>query len=172
MAKYYIDHLPPVASHRTVDKLPGNFMHVALILAAFPQARIIHATRDAVDTCLSCYFKLFDHGQGFTYDLAELGRYHRHHDRLMNHWHRVLPAGAIHTLRYEALVDDLEGQARRLLAFCNLPWDERCLKFNQHRRSVTTASAVQVRQPLFRHSLQRSKRYLPHLGPLIAALGQ
>jgi len=124
-----------------------------------------------VDTCISCYSKLFANGQHFSYDLAELGRYYCRYLQLMKHWRSVLPAEAMLDVHYEDVVDDLEGQARRLVEYCGLPWDDRCLDFHKTSRPVRTASAVQVRRLLFRSSLQRWRRYESGTGPLMEALG-
>jgi hypothetical protein len=126
--------------------------------------------RHPIDTCLSCYSKLFTSGQHFSYDLAELGRYYRCYRELMAHWRSVLPPDAIFDVAYENVVDDLEGQARRLINYCGLPWDDRCIAFHKTSRPVKTASAVQVRKPIFRTSLQRWRRYEAGLAPLLNEL--
>jgi Flp pilus assembly protein TadD len=169
----YLSRLPLCADGkvRIVDKLPGNFVNIGLIRLILPNARIIHSVRHPMDTCVSCYSKLFTSGQSFSYDLAELGRYYRSYKELMTHWRSVLPAGAMLDVVYEDVVDDLEGQARRMIDYCGLPWDDRCLSFDKTRRTVKTASAVQVRKPLFRSSLQRWRRYEAGLGPLLNELG-
>ncbi len=149
-----------------------TFSGLALIRTILPNARIIHCVRNPIDTCVSCYSKLFTAGQHFSYDLAELGRYYRRYSDLMAHWRSVLPADAMLDVAYEDVVDDLEGQARRLIDYCGLEWDDRCLSFHKTRRIVKTASAVQVRKPLFRTSLERWRRYEAHLGPLLHALGE
>jgi hypothetical protein len=136
-----------------------------------PNARIIHVGRDPLDTCVSCYSKLFANGQGYSYDLAELGRYYRRYSELMTHWRNVLPAGSMLDVNYEDVVGDLESQARRLIEYCGLPWDDNCLRFHNTMRPVRTASAAQVRRPLFSSSVRRWKRYESGLGPLIDALG-
>jgi hypothetical protein len=136
-----------------------------------PNAKIIHTTRHPVDTCVSCYSKLFADGLPFSYDLAELGRYYRAYSELMAHWRSVLPAGAMLDVDYEDVVDNLEGQARRLIDYCGLAWDGGCIHFHRTSRPVKTASAVQVRQPLFRSSLQRWRHYEAGLGPLLDELG-
>jgi hypothetical protein len=133
---------------RITDKMPGNFLFVGLIRLILPNAQIIHVRRDPVDTCLSCYSKLFTGDQPFSYDLAELGRYHRAYQRLMAHWLAVLPADVLLEVEYEALVKDFEPQARRIVAHCGLPWDPACLEFYKTSRPVHTASMVQVRQPI------------------------
>ncbi|HEY1540907.1 MAG TPA: tetratricopeptide repeat protein, partial [Xanthobacteraceae bacterium] len=112
---------------RITDKMPSNYYFAALIHLALPNAKIIHTIRDPVDTCVSCFSKLFSAEQNHTYDLAELGRYYRRYEKLMAHWRRVLPEGRMLDVRYEDVVADLEGQARRIIAYCGLPWDDRCL---------------------------------------------
>ncbi len=172
-AKHRLARRPVLANLevRLTDKLPGNFLDIGLIRLILPNARIIHTVRDPIDTCVSCYSKLFASGQYFSYDLAELGRYYRCYDALMTHWRSVVPPGAILDVSYEDVVDDLEGQARRLIDYCGLPWDDRCLSFHTSSRPVKTASAVQVRQPLFRSSVQRWRKYEAGLGPLLRELG-
>ncbi len=124
LGRAYIGRLPRLADgkRRITDKLPGNFLHIGLIRMILPNARIIHTMRDPVDTCASCYSKLFTSGVYFSYDLGELGRYYRLYSQLMNHWRSVLPPGDILDVSYEQVVDDLEGQARRLVDYCGLPW--------------------------------------------------
>ncbi|MGB7034966.1 MAG: sulfotransferase, partial [Xanthobacteraceae bacterium] len=134
-------------------------------------AKIIHSVRNPVDTCISCFSKLFSAEQNHTYDLTELGRYYKRYERLMAHWHRVLPARRILDVRYENVVADLEGQARRIIAYCGLPWDERCLSFHQTERPVRTASATQVRQPIYSSAVGRWRVYEAQLEPLLGALG-
>jgi Tfp pilus assembly protein PilF len=168
----YLSRLPVADGKvRIVNKLPANFLSIGLIRLILPNAKIIHTVRNPIDTCLSCYSKLFTSGQHFSYDLAELGRYYRGYKELMTHWQSVLPPDAMLDVSYEDLVDDLEGQARRMIDYCGLPWDDRCLSFDKTSRTVTTASAVQVRQPLFRNSLQRWRKYEAGIGPLLQELG-
>jgi tetratricopeptide (TPR) repeat protein len=165
----YIARLPRLEDGKTlvVDKLPGNFLNIGLIRLVLPGARIIHTLRDPMDTCVSCYSKLFTVSQHFCYELGELGRHYRRYRELMDYWRAVLPAGTILDVSYEDVVEDLEGQARRMIAYCDLPWDERCIEFHKTRRPVATASAVQARKPLYRSSLQRWRRYESQLDPLI-----
>jgi len=164
-----IGPLAPAAA-RITDKMPSNFFFAGLIHLALPDAAIIHTVRDPVDTCVSCFSKLFSEAQNHTYDLAELGRYYRRYQALMAHWHRVLPHGRILDVHYEDVVADLEGAARRIVAHCGLEWDARCLDFHRTRRPVHTASATQVRQPIYRSSVGRRHAYDEFLGPLLAAL--
>jgi tetratricopeptide (TPR) repeat protein len=173
MGAAYLNRLVmPGGALRIVDKLPHNFLRIGLIRLILPNARIIHTMRDPMDTCLSCYSKLFAAGQHFSYDLAELGRYYQAYAALMDHWRVALPAGPMLDVAYEDVVDDIEGQARRLIEFCGLEWDDRCLSFHTNKRVVKTASSVQVRKPLFRSSVQRWRRFEAGLEPLRAALGE
>lgn len=159
------------SGERVTDKMPSNYYFVGLIHLALPNAKIIHSVRNPVDTCISCFSKLFSAEQNHTYDLTELGRYYKRYERLMAHWDRVLPARSILDVRYENVVADLEGQARRIVAYCGLPWDERCLSFHQTERPVRTASASQVRQPIYNSAVGRWRVYEGQLGPLLGALG-
>jgi hypothetical protein len=161
--------LAPSAA-RVTDKLPGNFLHAGAIHLALPKARIIHSRRDPADTCLSCFTKLFRSEQAYTYDLGELGRYFRAYARLMAHWRAVLPPSVFLEVDYERLVADPETQTRRLLAHCGLTWDPACLAFHQTQRDVRTASAVQVRRPIYHGSIGRWRRYGARLSPLLSEL--
>jgi hypothetical protein len=158
-------------SLRVTDKMPSNFRLLGLIRLMLPNARIIHCRRDPLDTGLSCYATLFTRGQPFTYDLREFGLYHRAYERLMAHWRGLLPPERFLEVRYENVTGDLEGQARRLIDFCGLAWDDACLAFHQTRRPVRTASVDQVRRPLYRSSVARWKLYEAQLAPLLETLG-
>ena len=155
---------------RISDKYLHNFLYCGLIALALPQARIVHTVRDPVDTCLSIYSKLFTGHHPYAYDLGELGRYHRAYQSLMDHWRQVLPEGTMLDLRYEDVVADLEGQARGLLDHCDLPWDDACLAFHRTDRAVRTASATQVRQPIYKSSVGRWRPAPELLRPLVDAL--
>jgi tetratricopeptide (TPR) repeat protein len=157
--------LAPRAQH-VVDKLPANFLLLGLIHLALPQARIIHIQRDPVDTCLSCYSHLFTADIGYSYDLGELGRYYSAYQALMEHWRSVLPVGTMLELDYEALVADFDGEARRMIAYCGLEWDQACVSFHANPRAVHSLSATQVRQPLYATSVGRARAYDVWLGPL------
>jgi hypothetical protein len=161
--------LAPAAA-RITDKLPLNFCHVGMIHLALPAARIVHVRRDPLDTCVSCFERLFTGNQPFSYDLGELGRYYRAYQATMAHWRALLP-GVVLEIDYEAVVADLEGQARRLVDHCGLVWDDACLAFHRATRPVRTASVVQVRQQLYRSAIGRAERYRDRLGPLLEALG-
>jgi tetratricopeptide (TPR) repeat protein len=152
------------------DKLPANFAHLGLIHLALPNARIIHTRRDPLDTCFSCYSILFHGHQPFAYHLAELGRYYRAYDRLMAHWRATLPRDVLLEVEYERVVDDLEGEARRIVAHCGLAWEPACVEFYRTRRPIQTASSAQVRQPIYRASLGRAQHYEKFLQPLRDAL--
>jgi tetratricopeptide (TPR) repeat protein len=162
--------LAPEAEH-VVDKMPLNFAFVGLIHMALPNARFIHTRRDPLDTCVSCYSLLFTGNQPFAYDLAELGRYHRACERVMEHWHQVLPPGTLIDVRYEDLVDNLEGASREALRHCGLEWEDACLNFHDTERTVRTASLMQVRKPIYRSAMGGWRRYARHLKPLADALG-
>jgi tetratricopeptide (TPR) repeat protein len=157
-------------SERVTNKMPSNYYFVGLIHLALPDAKILHCRRDPIDTCVSCFSKLFSQEQNHTYDLGELGRYYRRYERLMAHWRQVLPEGRMLDVQYEDIVADLEGEARRIIAYCGLDWDPRCLAFHETKRPVRTASATQVRQPLYRSAVGRWRAYEKHLGPLFEAL--
>jgi tetratricopeptide (TPR) repeat protein len=158
------------AALRVTDKMPHNYMHLGLMALLFPQARVLHTTRDPVDTCLSCYFQTFGRGLAYTFDLGHLGRVYRGYRRLMDHWEKVLGPPAM-TVRYEALVADPEAVSREIVAALGLPWDDACLRPHESRRAVDTASYAQVRRPIYRSSVARWRHYQKHLGPLLAALG-
>ncbi len=166
----FVTRLAPGAA-RIVDKLPGNFALAGLIHLALPDARIVHARRNAADTCFSCFSLLFAEDQPYAYDLGELGRYYRAYAGLMDHWRRALPPGAMIEVQYEDLVADFNGEARRLIAHCGLEWQESCLAFHETRRPVRTASVAQVRRPLYADSVGRWRPYAAHLRPLLRELG-
>ena len=160
------------AAERIVNKTLDNFRLLGLIHLALPNARIIHIRRDPVDTCVSCFSKLFVGANvPYAYDLAELGRYYRSYDSVMAHWHEVLPPNVLLDVQYEDLVANVDEQARRMIAHCGLEWDARCLNFHLIERPVRTASAVQVRQPIYKTSVGQRRKYEPFLGSLISALG-
>ena len=160
-------------AERITNKMPLSFLYVGLIHLALPNARVIHTRRNPIDTCVSCFSKLFtsaQRGLNYSYELGELGRYYRRYDELMAHWRRVLPAGAMLEVPYEALVEDFEPWARRIIDFCGLEWDDACLAFHETKRRVRTASASQVRRPIFKSSIGRWLAYKDLLEPLIKEL--
>jgi tetratricopeptide (TPR) repeat protein len=159
------------SADRVIDKDLQNFLHLGVIHRLLPRARIIHCRRDPLDTCVSAYTKLFAGNLGFAYDQTELGRYYRDYHELMAHWRRVLPAATLFEVDYESLVADLAVQARSMLEFLGLPWDDRCLDFHSNRRTVSTSSSAQVRRPLYRTSIGRARSMRAHVAPLERALG-
>jgi len=173
LGESYLAHIVPLAPRkaRSVDKMPSNFLYCGMIRLILPDARIVHCRRDPVDTCLSCYSKLFAGEQSFTYDQRELGQYYRAYQGLMAHWRATLPASHFLEVDYEAVVEDVEAQARRILDFLGLPWDEACLRFHETQRPVRTASVNQVRQPIYSTSVRRWRKHAAHLQPLLEALG-
>ncbi len=157
---------------RLTDKMLNNDFFVGLIHLALPNARIVHIVRDPLDTCLSIFSKHFGATLAYAYDLAEIGRFYRAERHLMAHWQRVLPAHVMLQMRYEDVVADLEGQIRRMLDFCGLDWDPACLSFETTPRAVWTASATQVRRPLYRDAIGRWRPSDALLKPLLDGLGE
>jgi len=160
------------AVDRFTDKMLGNFIFVGLIRLALPNARIIHVRRNPVDTCWSCFSIRFSEPLDFAYDLGELGRSYRAYEGLMEHWRHVLPKDAMLEVQYEDAVADIDTQARRMIDYCGLEWDDACLAFHKASRAVRTASVAQVRQPIYKTSVERWRPYERHLGPLLEALGR
>jgi hypothetical protein len=157
---------------RVVDKMLGNFRYVGLIHLAMPNARIIHVQRDPIDTCLSCFQTLFDAmTMPFTYELAELGRFYRQYDQLMASWIATLPPGVMLSVKYESLVRNFELTTRNIISYCGLEWEDGCLSFYESEHAVRTASALQVRQPLYTSSVRRWRPTDAVLLPLLDALG-
>jgi tetratricopeptide (TPR) repeat protein len=155
---------------RFIDKMPNNFRHVGLIHLMLPNARIIDARREPMACCFGNLKQLYARGQEFAYSVDDIARYYRTYLELMEHWDAVLP-GRVLRVRHEDVVDDLEGSVRRVLDFCELPFEPACLEFHRTERSIRTASSEQVRQPIFREGLDQWRRYEAWLGPLHVALG-
>ncbi len=155
---------------RFIDKMPSNFFHVGLIHLMLPNARIIDARRSALGCCFANFKQHFQAGVWFSYSLEDLGRYYRDYVGLMAHFEAVLP-GRMHRVRYENLVADLEGEVRKLLDYCGLPFEAGCLRFHETQRVVHTASSEQVRRPLYAEGVEQWRNYEPWLGPLKEALG-
>ena len=173
IVRHYHASVPDLAEGKqiTTDKMLTNYYYVGLIYLLFPNARIIHSRRNAIDTCLSCFSKLFREDMAYTYDLGELARYHRKCDGLMEHWKKVLPDGFILDVDYENVVGDIETEAKRIVAHCGLDWDPACLDFHKNARTIKTASAAQVRRPLYSSSVERWRKYGAAVEPLAAMLG-
>ena len=157
---------------RFVDKMPNNFRHLGLIHLILPNAKIIDARRHPLACCFSNFKQLFASGQEFTYSLEDLGAYYRDYVALMAHWDEALPPGRVLRVSYEDVVADLEAQVRRLLDYCELPFEAACLRYWETERFIRTPSAEQVRRPINRDGLEHWRRYEPHLGPLKDALGE
>ncbi len=153
-----------------IDKMPNNFRHIGLIHLILPNAKIIDARREPMACCFSNFKQLFAAGQEFTYSIEDIARYYRTYVQLMRHWDSVLP-GRILKVQHEDLVNDLEGNVRRLLAFCGLEFEPACLEFHKTERSVRTASSEQVRRPIYKEGVDQWRNFEPWLRPLRAALG-
>jgi tetratricopeptide (TPR) repeat protein len=171
MARRYLDELAAMAGGKpfATDKMPHNFLHVGLIAYLMPNARIIHCERNPMDTCFSIFTNLFTGVHGYGYNLEELGDYYLQYRDLMAYWEQVLP-GRMYPLNYERVVDDTETEVRKLLDFCGLPFEDNCLSFFDNDRAVTTVSSTQVRQPIYKSSVESWRRYEQGLEPLRAIL--
>jgi tetratricopeptide (TPR) repeat protein len=153
-----------------IDKMPNNFLHVGLIQLILPNAKIIDARRHPLGCCFSNFKQHYARGQNFSYGLDDMGRFYRDYVELMAHFDAVLP-GRVHRVIYERMVDDTEAEVRRLLDYCGLPFEEGCLRFFENDRPVRTASAEQVRRPIYKEGVDQWRNYEPWLDPLKAALG-
>lgn len=152
---------------RITDKMPQNFIYAGLIKLMLPNARIVHCRRDPLDTCFSCFKKMFSDDVPFSFDLEELANYYKSYRALTDQWRDVLPGGMME-IEYERVVDDLEGEARSLIDYCGLDWDPACLAFHEAKRDVATASNLQVRKPIYKSAVAAWKPYEAYLGPLLA----
>lgn len=171
MGKEYIEGLRKrdSSAERITDKMPHNFLHVGMIRLMLPNAKVIHCKRNPIDNCLSIFKQNFGGVHAYAYDQAELGGYHRLYQDLMAHWNKVMP-GFMFELQYEDMVADQEGMTRKVLEFCDLPWDDSCLQFHKSERTVKTASYTQVRKKIYSDSVELWKRYEQELQPLVSAL--
>jgi tetratricopeptide (TPR) repeat protein len=154
------------------NKMPGNFLNLGILHLMLPNAKFIHAMRDPMDSCFSCFATHFKVGHYYSYDQGALGRFYRGYVEMMRHWHASLPQGRILDLQYEDMVADPEREARRLLEHVGLPWDPGCLRFYENRRAVNTASFAQVRKPIYASSVARWQRFERHLGPLLELVSE
>lgn len=172
IANKYLEQVskPSGGKRKITDKLLTNYFFVGMINILYPNARIIHAKRNPVDTCLSAFTKLFKDDMPHSYDFGELGRYYKKYLELMDHWEKVLPKGVLMTVNYEDVVGDTEAYARKLIDFIGLDFHEDCLKFYESKRPVRTASVAQVRKPVYKTSVERWRKYGPGLQPLLDAL--
>lgn len=172
LSEKYLREVGSMASgeDRVTDKLPHNFMHIGIIRALFPEARIIHCVRDARDTCLSCYSQNFFGYHPYSTKLEYLGRHYRDYERLMNHW-RSLEIPMLE-VPYEELVENTEEWARKLVEYCGLDWEDQCLRYYESDQFTRTASYDQVRQPIYKSGMGRWKNYESHLSPLFDIIGK
>jgi len=171
LGKHYINSTRPATGDLNyfIDKMPVNFLYTGLIHLALPQAKIIHMKRHPVDTCYAIYKTLFGDAYPFSYNFSDLARYYAAYERLMAHWHTVMP-GVIYDIYYEELVADIEGQSKALFKHCDLEWQEQCLKFYENQSASTTASASQIREPVYSSSVGKWQHYATELEPLIELL--
>jgi hypothetical protein len=152
------------------DKLLTNYFFIGLLHILFPNAKIINTRRDPVDSCLSAFTNLFKDDMPHSYDMGELGRYYRQYDALMKHWETVLPKGVMKIVEYEKVVANTEKEARAVIEFLGLEWDDKMLEFYKSNRPVKTASVAQVRKPIYKTAVKRWKKYGAGLQPLIDAI--
>jgi cyclopropane fatty-acyl-phospholipid synthase-like methyltransferase len=150
--------------------MPNNFRHIGLIHLILPNSKIIDARRHPMGGCFSGFKQCFAHGQTFTYDLEDIGKYYRDYVKVMDHWDTALP-GRVHRVQYEEMVADTEAQIRALLDYCELDFEEQCLRFYEVERSIRTPSAEQVRKPIYKEGLEQWRNFEAHLDPLKEALG-
>ena len=171
LGRDYLERTRPATLHKPhfTDKMPLNYLYCGLIRRALPNARIVHVTRQPMAACYAIYKTLFKDGYPFSYDLGELARYYASYRKLMAHWQATMP-GAIHEVSYERLVADQLGESRRLLGYCGLEWEEACAAFHRSPFATTTASAAQVRRPIYTSSVAQWRHYERELGGLRAQL--
>jgi tetratricopeptide (TPR) repeat protein len=172
IAENYLEEIIKHSPNSTyiIDKMPSNFLYLGLIHALIPNAQILHTVRDPIDTCVSCFTNFFDRSQLHSYDQVEMARYFNGYQKIMEHWRKVLPKDAFYDVKYENVIENFETQARHLIEKCNLPWDASCLNFYTTKRSINTASLMQVRQPIYTSSVRKWKAYEENLKPMLAAL--
>ena len=173
LGEAYVQSTRPFTGHtaRFIDKMPLNYLYVGLLHLALPNATIINLQRHPMDTCYAVYKQLFVDAYPFSYKLEELAQYYVAYHQLMEHWNEVLP-GVVHTVQYEKLVADQEGESRRLVEACGLDWEPQCLRFYESKEASTTASTAQVRQPVYRSSVAKWRNYEKQLQPVVEILGQ
>ena len=165
---YGQEYVSEAARHRLTkkpyftDKLPNNFPFIGFLHLILPNAKVINARRFPLDNCLGAYKQLFAKGQNFTYDIEDLSHYYLNYDRMIKHWHDVLP-GKVLDVHYEDTVIDLETQVGRILEHCGLPFEESCVRFHENPRAVKTASSEQVRQPIYTGALGKWRQYEKYL---------
>ncbi|SEK34609.1 Tetratricopeptide repeat-containing protein [Colwellia chukchiensis] len=167
LAENYVRTVRPLIgdSQHFIDKLPLNYLYIGLIMMAFPNAKIIHLTREPMDACYAIYKTLFKDAYPFSYDFDDLARYYAAYQKLMAHWHQVLP-GKILDVSYERLVENQAAESRKIMQYCQLAWQEQCLNFHENSQASTTASAAQIRQPIYNSSVEKWRHYQVQLQPL------
>lgn len=172
LGQNYIDAVSPLVKEKSrfIDKLPLNSLYVGLIYLALPHAKVVHVNRHPVDTCFAIYKYLFKNAYPFSYDLDELGDYFIEHHKLMEHWRKILPDGWMYDIHYEDIVSDQKKATESLLDFLDLEWEDSCLEFHLNEQASTTGSASQVRQPLYKSSVDKWNYYERQLMPLIDKL--
>ena len=174
LVEYGEDYLTTTKRYRTdkpyfIDKMPNNFANIGFLKMILPNAKIINAQRNPLDSCISSYKQLFYKGQSWSYDLFEIAEYYLEYQRMMDHWHKLFP-GEILDLKYENLINNQKDETESLLKYCGLEWEEQCLKFYETERSINTASSEQVRQPIYKGAMNAWKNYESHITPLIETL--
>ncbi|TAK75228.1 MAG: sulfotransferase family protein [Gammaproteobacteria bacterium] len=169
LGEKYLDRTWKLAADKNfiIDKMPGNCFYIGMIYRMLPTAKIIHAIRDPMDSCFSCFTHLFKNSMSFAYDLTALGNYYKLYAQAMQHWHTVLPQTAIFYLPYEQMVANHEVLSKQLIDYIGLPWDPNCLHFYENDRVVKTASLTQVRKPIYQTSVQRWRHFASELEPLL-----
>ncbi len=170
LAEYGQNYIKETRIHRNkspffIDKMPNNFRHIALIKLILPNAKIIDARRNPMACCFSGFKQLFASGQQFSYGLEEIGTYYKDYINLMNHWDSVLPREILR-VNYENVVEDLHNEVKRILDYCELPFEQECIDFHNTKRNIRTPSSEQVRQPIYKSGLEQWKNYEPWLDPL------
>ena len=169
------DYIRYAQLHRTegkpffVDKMPNNFPTIGFLHLILPDAKIIDARRHPLDACVGNFRQHYARGQTFAYDLTDIGEYYLQYQRMMDHWDEVLP-GRVLTVQYEEVITDFDNQVRRILEYCNLPWEEDCIRFYETERPVRTASSEQVRQPIYTGALNFWRNYETRLDELVEIL--
>ena len=178
ITKYSEDYLNTLRLNRegalrVTDKMPGNYFHLGLITILFPNASIIHVMRDPLDTCISCYFQPFTGSRhGWSFEPESIARHYSNYRKIMEYWKSILPTGKILDIKYEQLIDEPEMTARNMLEHCKLDWDPECLNFHNSNKVVNTASAWQVRQPMYKTSIKRWRRYGPQVGEFAIGIAE
>ena len=171
MGDEYVKHIRSInqdskAAKKITDKMPGNYMRLGQIVTTLPNAKVIHCRRNPMDTCLSCYKQLFARGHYWSYNLEEMAEHYELYEQMMAHWRDVLPTDAFLEIDYEKTVNDFENQARKLIDFVEMEWNDACLTPHKTKRSILTASKAQVRKPVYKTSVEAWKRYEKQLKPL------